>query len=224
MPRRRRIIIPGVPHHVVQRAAHGRRILESDECKAVFIELLGQWAKRTGVLVGGFVLMNNHCHLCAIPPDGDSLSLMIGRATAALSSWINVGNGDVGPNWQGAFYASAMDEQHTVAALRYIERNPVAAGLAVNATDWRWSSAGWHCGNTRKPGILSVDLRPAGCTPAQWHATLRDPGPEDVRRRIHAASSTGDVLADEGWIARMESTLGRPLRRRPRWRPRESGP
>lgn len=101
MPRRRRAIIPGVPHHVTQRAAHGRYIIESDDSKAILIDLLAQWANRTGVLVGGFVLMNNHFHMCLTPPSEDALSLMIGRATAFLSRWINVGLRDVGPNWQG---------------------------------------------------------------------------------------------------------------------------
>ena len=221
MPRRRRTIIPGVPHHVVQRAAHGRHILQTDECKAVFIGLLDCWARRTGVLVGGFVLLNNHVHLCVTPPDEQALSLMIGKATASLSHWINVGNRDVGPNWQGAFYASPMDEDHTIAALRYIERNPCAAGLVTHAIEWPWSSARWHAGAGPRPEILTTDYRPESIGDKDWRALLGESQPESLQRAIHAAGSSGDPLASDTWIARMESTLGRPLRRRPRGRPRE---
>lgn len=224
MPRRRRTIIPGVPHHVVQRAAHGRHILQSDESKAIFIDLLHRWATRTGVLVGGFVLMNNHVHLCATPPDEDALSLMIGKATASLSLWINVGNRDVGPNWQGAFYASPMDDDHTIAALRYIERNPYAAGLVDNPLDWHWSSARWHAGAGPKPEILTADYRPTSICATEWRKLLGDSQPEHLQRAIHAAGTNGDPLASDAWIDRMETALGRSLRRRPRGRPRENGP
>jgi len=198
-------------------------ILEGDQCKAVFIELLGHWAKRTGVLVGGFVLLNNHCHLCVTPPEEAALSMMMARATACFSRWINVGKGEIGPNWQGAYYASPMDEAHTLAAMRYIERNPVAAGLVDAATDWAWSSARWHCGEGRKPAILTADYRPDGMSPSRWRDLLCNPDPAKVRRRIHAAARTGDALADDAWISRMESKLGIPIRRRPRGRPRENG-
>lgn len=224
MPRRRRTIVPGEPHHVVQRAAHGRRILESDECKALLVDLLDRWARRTGVLVGGFVLLDNHFHLCATPPSEDALSLMIGRATACLSQWINVGNRDVGPNWQGAFYASPMDDDHTIAALRYVERNPCAAGLVHDPVAWHWSSARWHAGAGPKPVILTIDYRPPCLDASCWHALLTDAQPENVRRAIHAAGTTGDPLASEHWIDRMEAALGRPLRRRPRGRPAQNGP
>lgn len=207
----------------MQRAAHGRRILESDERKGLFIELLRGWAERTGVLVGGFVLMNNHVHLCATPPDEESLSLMIGRATAAMSRWINIGNHEVGPNWQGAFYASPMDEEHAVAALRYMERNPVAAGLVRNATEWHWSSARWHSGEGPKPRILTIDYRPAGVAATDWRMLLGEAQPEELRRKLHANAANGDALAGESWIDRMEVLLGRRLRRRPRGRPRENG-
>ena len=223
MPRRRRAIIPGVPHHVTQRAAHGRYIIESNDSKAILIDLLAQWANRTGVLVGGFVLMNNHFHMCLTPPSEDALSLMIGRATAFLSRWINVGLRDVGPNWQGAFYAAPMDDEHTIAALRYIERNPVAAKLTSNPCDWRWSSAAWHAGLGPKPAIISTDYRL--CTEAKaWRDSLDVEQPELLRRKIHAATTNGDPLADDQWIDRMEAVLGRPLRRRPRGRPPENGP
>lgn len=200
-------------------------ILASDHCKAVFIDLLDRWARRTGVLVGGFVLMNNHVHLALTPPSEDALALMIGRATACLSRWINVGDREVGPNWQGAYYASPMDDDHALAALRYIERNPVAAGLTRKAIDWHWSSAAWHAGVGECPRIITTDYRPKGLGTAAWRELLMQPQADALRRMIHAAGRSGDPLADESWIDRMEAALGRSLRRRPRGRPRaENGP
>jgi putative transposase len=225
MPRRSVEIIPGLPHHVTHRAAHGARILESPHAKAVLMRLLTKWADRAGVVVHAFALMNNHWHMSATPRHERSLAKMVGYACQGLSRWLNVQFGDVGPNWQQRFYASPMDPEHAVAAGRYIERNPVAAGLVERAEDWHWSSATWHVGDGPRPAILAPDAgNPAGIKPSLWRAMLRDPVDSLRALRIHDAARSCTPLGDESWITRLEATLGRRVRPRPRGRPRRAGP
>ena len=222
MPPRLVRIVPGVPHHVTQRAAHGEFILESQHAKAVLMNLLTAWAERTGVVVHAFALLNNHIHLSATPPGERSLATMLGCACQAFSRWLNLMRGDNGPNWQARYFASPMDPAHAIAAGRYIERNPVAAGLVERAEDWHWSSAAWHVGTGPRPEILMPGaMNPAGVKPSEWRAMLRDPLDPERAIRFHRASRTSNPLGDDAWIDRIEATLGRSVRRRPRGRPRK---
>jgi putative transposase len=220
MPRRNIPILPGIPHHVTQRAAHGVHILEGAGPKAILVDLLAEWAERLRVVIDAFVIMDNHFHLSATPPDEDALGKMLGNATQALSRWLNLESGDVGPNWQGPFYAAPMDEAHAVAAARYIERNPVAAGLVERAWDWHWSSAAFHAGIGARPRLLGATAQPGGLAPAAWADALGAPLPAGLIDSIHSASSGKVLLASADWVERTEASLGKRIRPRPRGRPR----
>ena len=220
MPRRNIQIIPGVPHHVTQRASQGRGILGSDIAKAVLAGLLADLAIRHGIVVHAFVILNNHFHLAATPPDGSALRRMIGLATQGLSRWANVQIGDIGPNWQAPFHAAPMDDAHALAAIRYIERNPVDAGLVTRAWDWPWSSAAFHVGIGARPRLLTApEDVPFGMTREDWGRTLLEKLGDAEVSAFRRAESMPCVLADEAWLARMEELLGRRLAPRPRGRP-----
>ena len=220
MPRRRRPIVPGVPHHITQRAAHGRFILEGDAAKAVLASSLSKWCKKTGVIIRAFVFMDNHFHLDATPPDDGSLGFLMARVAAGFSAWLNAQRGDVGPNWQGAFYAAPMDDEHALLAARYIERNPIAAGLVECAWDYRWSSAAWHAGRGPKPELLVSECAPGGLSAREWRDFLLTPGDEAFMRRVRECTDRGTPIASEQWIEAMERRLGRQLRPKPVGRPR----
>jgi putative transposase len=224
VPRRKHIIVPGVPHHVTQRVAHGELLLERDSAKAVLVSLLAEWAERQGVLVHAFAILNNHFHLSATPPDDGALARMLGSAAQGLSRWLNVSMGDSGPNWQSRFYASPMDPCHAIAAARYIERNPVAAGLVQRAERWHWSSAAFHSGQGSRPKLLTDSSPvPGGHLPDEWAGLLAERVPSPVAKSLHGASSVNALLGSDSWIDDLESTTGRRLRPRPRGRPRKSG-
>jgi putative transposase len=113
-----------------------------------------------------------------------------------------------------------MDEMHAVAAAQYIERNPVAAGLVDRPWDWHWSSAAFHVGLASKPRLLNSAARPGGASASEWADALVAPLPTAMVDSIHCASSGKTLLASEDWVSRIESTLGRRIRPRPRGRPR----
>ncbi|MFM8873261.1 MAG: transposase [Phycisphaerales bacterium] len=220
MPRRRRNIVPGTEHHVVQRASQGRFILAGDDRKAMMMSLLIGWSARAGVSIAGFVLMDNHFHLIATPGDEESLGFMMARATADFSRWINLSASEVGPNWQGAFFAAAMDERHAITALRYIERNPVEAGLVAHPWQYRWSSAAFHSGIGPRPSVLTRDVRDGRMSPREWREFVDMPLCAEVTRQLRECTSRGTPFADDQWIDHLESKLGMTLRPKRIGRPR----
>lgn len=106
-----------------------------------------------------------------------------------------------------------------MAALRYVELNPVAAGLAARAEAWRWSSAASHVAGRRTAHDPLTDVAALRAHVPNWRAMLRHgleaselgPAGEDVAERIEARLRTGRPLAGADWIARREEELGRSL-------------
>jgi REP-associated tyrosine transposase len=106
--------------------------------------------------VWGYSLMDNHVHLVQVPEQEDSLSRVIQDAHSAYTRYINAKYHLIGHAWQGRFKSAPMDEWHCWNAIRYVERNPVRAGLVKRAEDYLWSSAAAHCG-LRDDILLSGD-------------------------------------------------------------------
>ena len=80
--------------------------------------------------------MSNHVHLIAIPAAGNSLARSLGRAHVDYARWLNLRRGESGHVWQNRFFSRPMDERHQWEALRYVESNPVRAGVVSEASDW----------------------------------------------------------------------------------------
>jgi putative transposase len=162
----------GVPYHIVHRGNRQMRLFESDIDRRFYLAMLGSLARRHGVRVGGFCLMTNHVHFAVIPDCVKGISRCFGQLHKRYSEMLNTRNGRRGCCWEGRVYAGRMDAQHAWNALRYIERNPVQAGLVRNATDWIWSSARMHCGHPKEWGFVDVDVRSDWVDPAEWRRNL----------------------------------------------------
>ena len=178
---------------MTQRAAHGAFILEPHDVKAVLANLIADWATRTGVVIHAAVFMNNHFHLSATPPSASALSMMIGKATQLVSRYINSKQPKGGPNWQSRFYAAPMDPEHAVATARYIERNPVAAGLVQEPWLWPWSTAAFHAGLGKRPKLLTEGTTILGLVPMLWATGVG----AEVIRPMAAPVLGGILIADE---------------------------
>src|SRR5438477_12199367 len=99
--------------------------------------------------------MANHVHLVAVPSAADGLERMLKPLHSRYAQRINRLRGWKGHVWQGRFFSSALDERHMWAAIRYVERNPVRAGLVQRAEEYAWSSAPAHAG-LRADAILTL--------------------------------------------------------------------
>ena len=134
--------------------------------------------------------------------------------------------------WQGRFFSCPLDDEHLWAAVRYVERNPVRAGLVERAEDYRWSSAAAHCHtqgicDLRGDGVLSDPCElTASLTPKKWRQWLREPweAEDEMTARLRQCTHTGRPAGDGSFIARLEALVGRVLRAKKVGRPRKDKP
>lgn len=144
MPRIARVVAPGFPHHVTQRGNRRQRTFFCDQDYQAYLALMGDWCSRCGVQVWGYCLMPNHVHLIAVPDSQDSLRRGIGEAHRRYTRRVNFRKRWRGHLWQGRFASYVMDEHYLLATARYVEMNPVRAGLVRRPGRYRWSSAAAH--------------------------------------------------------------------------------
>ena len=122
--------------------------------------------------------------------------------------------------WQGRFYPCPLDEPHLWQALRYIERNPVRAGLVADAERWEWSSARVHCGSAADQH-LTMDLWQNRWSIAEWRAYLDSGDSEAGLAAIRQCTHSGRPLGETGFIRALERETHRSLMAQRRGRPRK---
>jgi putative transposase len=144
MARIGRVVAARLPHHITQRGNRRQQTFFSEEDYREYISLMSEWCKRCNVEIWAYCLMPNHVHLIAVPTTEDALRKAIGEAHRRYTRYINFLKGWRGYLWQGRFSSYPMDEAYLLTAARYIEFNPVRAGLVENPWDYQWSSASAH--------------------------------------------------------------------------------
>jgi putative transposase len=199
-----------MPHHVTQRGNRRQATFFCDEDYSAYLELMGQWCQEVGVAIWAYCLMPNHVHLIAVPKSADGLRRGIGEAHRRYTRRVNFREGWRGHLWQGRFASFVMDEPYLLAAARYIELNPVRAGLVVAPSDYRWSSARAHLKG--KDDAL-VQVAPLLAMTGKWRQLLTSAVSEEQLRQFREHERTGRVLGDDAFQRRLEKKLGRVLRR-----------
>lgn len=216
MSRKARLVLPGIPHHVTQRGNRQANIFLNPPDRDVYVSVMCEAAAKFGVRFRAYCLMTNHVHFIAIPEETFSLAKAFHRAHTIYSGWFNETYQCSGHLFQGRAHSSPLDETHYWTAMRYVERNPVKAGLVDCAQDYPWSSAAAHCG-------LRSDrlLEPASMyslNHSQWSQWISDAGSEEEYQRIRERTRIGLPCGNEEFIRRIEVELGRSLSPRRRGR------
>lgn len=183
----------------------------NDEDRRAYLDLLREYGEKHGVSYWGYCLMSNHVHLVAVPEREESLSLGIGWAHQAYTRRINFRENWRGYLWQGRFFSCPLDEAHAERALRYVELNPVRAGLVKRAEEWRWSSAQGHV--TGEPDGL-VTPTPVIDDGESWRELLRRGTSAEEMAGLRLNTCTGRPLGSPAFIERVERKLDRLLKRR----------
>ncbi len=210
MSRIARAVVPDVPHHVTQRGNRRQVTFFCPDDYLLYISLMSEWCRRCSVQVWAYCLMPNHSHLIAVPPSAEALRRAIGEAHCAYTREVNRREGWTGHLWQGRFASFAMDERHTVAAARYIELNPVRAGLVHHPGDYRWSSARAHLAGRNDALVVAAPLLERV---RDWSAFLRTRPEADLAERVRKHASTGRPLGSDAFIDELERQLNRTLRK-----------
>ena len=212
MARLARVVAPGLPHHVTQRGNRRQEVFFGDEDYEAYRALAAEHCRAAGVAVWAYCLMPNHVHLILVPSDEDGLRRALGEAHWRYTRAVNFREGWRGYLWQGRFASFVLDEAHLMAAARYVELNPVRAGLCARAEDWPWSSAAAHL-SARDDGLARVapllELAP------DWRALLDGGLEEAALSAIRTHERTGRPLGSEAFLEGLEARLGRQLKRRP---------
>lgn len=198
MPRTPRIVIPGIPHHVTHRGNNHQIIFHSDIDRELYLSLVSKHAAKNDVSILGYCLMADHIHLITLPNHQDSLAKTIGVTHNVYSKNINRKYGRCGHLWQARYYSCPLDEKHLVAAMRYVEQNPVRSGTVSRAVDYLWSSAVAHTNGIDKKSILSMNWWNERFNPVEWHDFLNILLDKDIARNIRYNTLTGQPLMPSG--------------------------
>jgi putative transposase len=185
----------------------------------LYLQLLHKYFVEFKVDMPGYALMPNHSHQVLIPTLANSLAKGVGRLHNDFSRWQQIKRNLTGHLWQNRFFSTPLDEDHFWKALRYIELNPVRAGLVRNAWDWPWSSARAHVTGIDETGLLTLDCWRSRFDGDSWKVFLEEGLASKAEiDRIRLATRTGRPLGSEDFLERLEALTGRLLL------PRKRGP
>ena len=223
MPRIARVVAVGYPHHITQRGNDRQKIFTSDADWKKDLSLLKDKSKRYGLVILAYCLMPNHVHIIVIPKKEDSVGRVFKYAHMQYSQYYNEKIHTTGHLFQGRFFSSIMDELHTMACARYIERNPVRAKMVQKPHLWEWSSAKAHCG-INKYDELEVNklFDYIEETQKTWKAFIEMPDSPDEIKEIRDRTRKGRPLGDNSFIEKLEIKLNRFLKPKPKGGPRKS--
>lgn len=211
MPRTARVVIPGMPHHITQRGSRRFEVFRDEEDRLEYLRSLMESCREYLLHVIAYCLMTNHVHFIAIPERIDSFQRVFHRIHGAHAQRFNRKYSLVGHLWQERPFSCVLDERHLWNAIRYVELNPVRAGIVTRAADYRWSSAAAHCGLEEDPVLTEgVTLIPPAPTWTEW---LDGPGCPQEYKFIRECTSTGRPCGDDAFVKRIEESTGRDFTR-----------
>ncbi len=208
MARMPRLVVPGYPHHVTQRGnRHQQTFFCADDYRH-YIALLSESAAQAETQIWAYCLMPNHVHLVMVPASEDGLRATLGEAHRHYTRYINLRQDWRGHLWQERFHSFLMDEDYLLATVRYVENNPVAAGLCRHPGEWPWSSARAHLEGTDDRLVI---VKPMLDRIPDWEAYLSSSTPSDRAESIRQHNRTGRPLGSAEFIKKLEKQTGRNL-------------
>jgi putative transposase len=188
MGRQPRVFLPGYPHHIVQRGHNRKAVFVEPADYEYYLGNLVEWKTHLDVAVHSYCLMTNHVHLVLAPrSDGGAISALMRQLSARQARYVNRLERRSGTLWGGRFKCSIIDsENYLLACMRYVDLNPVRAGICRHPADYHWSSY------AQKVGLLDESQ----------HDHWLDPDPvtrhEDTSRRQHAYASFVSAEVPDG--------------------------
>ena len=217
MPRGPRLRLPGLPLHIVHRGNNRGLCFFREAHFGRYLERLQESATRFDCRVHAYVLMTNHVHLLVTPRDPQGISALMKRIAQDHAQYINRTCSRSGPFWEGRYYASFVDsETYFLRCHKYIEMNPVRAGLVHHPAEYRWSSF-----RTNALGYPSAFLsnhevyEGLGSSPprrqAAYRAFFEVPLTGDELECIRAATRSGRAVGSVEFLERVKAQANRPV-------------
>ena len=208
MARIARVVAEHYPHHITQRGNRRQDTFFCDDDYRYYIRLMAEWCDKCGVTIWAYCLMPNHVHLVAVPESEGGLRRAIGEAHRRYTRHINFREQWRGHLWQGRFASFLMDEKYLLTATRYIELNPVRAGLVSIPEEYPWSSAKAHM-KGRNDDLVKV--QPLLRMVDDWRQFLSGDVSDEEYELLQRHERTGRPLGSTSFIERLENKLSRIL-------------
>ena len=142
MPRGSRVVLPNYPHHIIQRGHNRQAVFSTDKDYLNYLKHLKEWKEDLGCEVYAYCLMTNHVHLIVDPGRRvENLALLMKKVAGRQTRYVNKIAGRTGTLWEGRYKSSPIQtDEYLLACCRYIELNPVRAGIVKNPEEYPWSS------------------------------------------------------------------------------------
>jgi putative transposase len=220
MPRQARIARGNLVYHVLNRANGRLHIFHKPDDFAAFEQILAEAMARFDMRLCGWCIMSNHWHLVLWPRhDGDLSAFMKWLTVTHSHRWHGAhGTVGIGHLYQGRYKSfPVQDGAYCLTLLRYVESNPLRAGLVKRSAEWQWSSLALRRG-TEKPMELTdgpVEL------PRQW-SKLVDGFADAPTEEIETCIRRGRPFGDDDWIAKTAKDLSLQSSLKPRGRPKKA--
>lgn len=210
MARIARVVVPHYPHHVTQRGNRRQKTFFSDADFKAYLDLVAEAKDTAGIDVWAYCLMPNHVHFIVVPSDADSLAILFRAAHRRYTRRINIRYDWRGHLWQERFHSFVMDERHLIAGVRYVELNPVRAGLCKSPEEWRWSSVHAHL---RGADDSLVIVEPMLRRFPDWSAYLAVTNDDRSNDSIRTHTRTGRPGGSKSFLTKLELVTGRCLQK-----------
>lgn len=200
MSRIRRIDAPGYPRHLGIRGVDGMACFCSDKDRHVFLNYLREAIEKGGCSLHAFVLMTNHVHLLATPSEAGAVPAMMHSVGTRYARFFNAARERTGPVFEGRYWASLIEtECYFLETMRYIELNPVRAGMVDLPDRYPWSSHLHNIGREMRPELA-------------FHGEYLGLGQTPLARAQAWAAFVERGIADEDLVRlRKQLRRGRPL-------------
>ncbi|NDY72942.1 transposase [Desulfobacter hydrogenophilus] len=175
MPRRPRIVVPNIPLHIIQRGNNKQACFFADNDYLFYLQWLEEYALTSGCLIHAYVLMTNHVHLLLTPKSNSSTGNLLKRLGQRYVQYINRTYRRTGTLWEGRYRSCLVqEEKYLLTCQRYIELNPVRAGIVEHPGEFKWSSYR-HNGQGEMSGFITPHIlyQSLGETNNQQQTTYR---------------------------------------------------
>lgn len=225
MPRRPRLQLPGIPQHIIQRGNNRQACFYADDDYAFYLDWLKDYARKAGCQIHAYVLMTNHVHLLISSLRADGTGVLMKALGQRYVQYVNRQYRRSGTLWEGRFRSCLVQQdEYLLSCHRYIELNPVRAGMVAHPGDYPWSSyrsnGQGEANALVNPHLLYLQL---GATPAErcerYRALFKPDMDSKLIDEIRSATNGNYVLGNERFAEQIAQVLGRRVVRGKAGRP-----
>jgi putative transposase len=217
MPRQARFIVPDIALHVIQRGHNRNACFRDDTDRMVYLATVAELLRANAVALHAYCLMTNHIHMLLTPATARACATLMRNLGQRYAQYFNRRYRRTGALWEGRYRSCLVDStNYVLACYRYVERNPVRAGMVPSAAAYRWSSyqgnAGCAVNRLLTPHAeylaLGSDERTRLPAYQEMLVTADEPG---FLTAIRDATNGGLALVDDALKAKLQTDTGRRL-------------